>query len=79
MKDIKGVGDVTLEKLKNLDILNISDLINFLPKTYIDMTLPVSLKSVNDGQFSLFKLKIVSVGSIVKTKSGLQFFNAKAE
>ncbi|MEG1985598.1 MAG: helicase-related protein [Clostridia bacterium] len=79
LKDIKGVGDVTLEKLKNLDILNISDLINFLPKTYIDMTLPVSLKSVNDGQFSLFKLKIVSVGSIVKTKSGLQFFNAKAE
>ena len=74
LKDIKGVGPVTLKKLNSLNIHNLSDLMNFLPKTYIDMTTPVSLQSADDGSFALLRLKIISVGNTVRTKRGLNFF-----
>lgn len=79
LKDIKGVGKVTLDKLALLDIFTVSDLLNFLPKTYIDLSAPVPLAEVEDGQFCLLKLKIIKVSSNVRTKNRLNFFKAEAE
>jgi RecG-like helicase len=78
LSEVKGVGKVTLSKLKSLNIQSVSDLLNFLPKTYVDLTSPVSLQEVSDGDYVYLKLKLVKVGHVVRTKSKLQFFNVDA-
>ena len=75
---MKGVGPSTLRKLQSIDVSTVEDLINFLPKTYIDFNSPVSLNDLCDGQFSLIRVRIVKVTRPVKTKNGLSFFTADA-
>ena len=36
LEEVKGVGPSTLRKLQSIDVSTVEDLINFLPKTYID-------------------------------------------
>ena len=36
--NIKGIGDKTLEKLNSLGIYSVMDILNFLPKSYLDFT-----------------------------------------
>ncbi len=78
LEEVKGVGSVTLKKLQSIDVSTVEDLINFLPKTYIDFNSPVSLNDLCDGQFSLIRVKIVKTTRPVKTKNGLNFFTADA-
>ena len=78
LEEVKGVGPSTLRKLQSIDVSTVEDLINFLPKTYIDFNSPVSLNDLCDGQFSLIRVRIVKVTRPVKTKNGLSFFTADA-
>lgn len=78
LADVKGVGDATLKKLKRLDVETVGQLINYLPKSYIDFSNPVTLAEACDGQFSLFRIFIRKVGKVISTKGGLKFFSADA-
>jgi ATP-dependent DNA helicase RecG len=79
LEDIKNIGSVTSSKLAKLNITSVKELINFLPNNYVDLSLPVFIHNVEDGQFCLLKLKVLSVGKIVRTKSKLVFFKVVAE
>ena len=78
LEDVKGVGKASLQKLNKLGIFTADDLIGYLPKSYIDLTKPVSVYDAEDGQFLLLNLKIVKVTGIAKVK-GMSFFKAYAE
>lgn len=78
LEDVKGVGKASLQKLNKLGIFTADDLIGYLPKSYIDLTKPISVYDAEDGQFLLLNLKIVKVTGIAKVK-GMSFFKAYAE
>lgn len=78
LEEVKGVGPQTLKKLQNINVFSVKDLIDFLPKTYIDFNSPVALNDLSDGQFSLIRIRVVKVTRPVKTKNGLAFFTADA-
>ncbi|HKL94134.1 MAG TPA: hypothetical protein VJZ69_02495, partial [Clostridia bacterium] len=53
LTDIKGVGAATVKKLAELGIYKPADLLSFLPKSYIDLKLPVTILETVIGQFSV--------------------------
>ena len=48
LKDIKGVGKVTIEKFKSLGICNIKDLVEYLPSSYVDYSKVYTIDEVKD-------------------------------
>ena len=52
---LKGVGQKTLEKLAKLGISDEMTLLDFLPKTYWDMTKEGDLSSAEHGEYVLLK------------------------
>ena len=59
--NIKGIGDKTLEKLNSLGIYSVMDILNFLPKSYLDFTNVSKLEDIAEGEYSLLKVNIVKV------------------
>ncbi len=78
LEDVKGVGKASLQKLNKLGIFTTDDLIGYLPKSYIDLTKPVSVSDAEDGHFCLLNLKILKVTGVAKVR-GMSFFKAYAE
>lgn len=79
LSDIKGVGPATIEKLSELGIFKPIDLLYFLPKSYIDLKLPVTILETVVGQFSVVYAEILNISEInfkhkrtftIKAKSG---------
>lgn len=78
LDELYGVGPSTLKKLHGLGVDTLKDLVNFLPKTYIDFNLPATLDNLVDGQFSLIKITVAKVTRPVTARSGIKFFTADA-
>lgn len=76
--DIKGVGEKILVKLNKLNINSVDDLVNFLPKSYIDMSKLSNIEDICEGDTVLVKVEIFEIGEIRRTKNGTNFFKAKA-
>ncbi len=62
--EIKGVGEATLKKLKELDIGNVFELFSFLPSKYLDLSEPTSIEYAAAGQTALLEGQVVSVSSV---------------
>ncbi len=62
--EIKGVGEATLKKLKELDIGNVFELFSFLPSKYLDLSEPTSVEYAAAGQTVLLEGQVVSVSSV---------------
>ena len=76
LEDVKGVGAKTREKLNSLGIYEVSDLVNYLPSHYIDLSSSDHIKDVEIGSYALLKVVITCVGAIVRKKKNIQFFKA---
>ncbi|MDD4839499.1 MAG: ATP-dependent DNA helicase RecG [Clostridia bacterium] len=83
LADIKGVGAATIKKLAELSIYTPADVLNFFPKSYIDLKLPVTILETVNGQFSVIKAEILKVSDVnfkhrgsfsIKAKSGNAVF-----
>lgn len=61
LKDLKGVGDKTLEKLNALGINSIDELLQNLPKKFLDMTKISSVNDIVEGEYLLLKVNIIKV------------------
>lgn len=61
LEDIKGVGDKTLEKLNSLGIYSVLDLVENLPKSYLDMTHISATSEIVEGEQLLLKVNITKV------------------
>lgn len=55
LKDIKGVGEASLIKLKKLGVYTTFGLLSLLPTKYIDLKEPVSASETENGQTALLK------------------------
>lgn len=51
---VKGVGDITAEKLHKLGIYTVSDLLNHYPRNYIDFTKQVKIKQLKEKEPASF-------------------------
>lgn len=71
--DIKGVGKTTIAKLESLGINTPQDVIEFLPKTYLDMSCLSVLSDAVSGQYVLLSGKVNKVSNTTRLK-GVQFF-----
>ncbi len=78
LKQLRGVGDVTLAKLKELGINDIADLINFLPFKYMDFNAVGDLTTANNNEEVIFKAKIISVARPFR-RGKLMVFSAYAQ
>ncbi len=76
LKNIKGVGDKTLFKLKKIGIENIDDLVRFMPKFYWDMTKESDLRECDHGDYVLLKGILTRKTKPVKIRGGLSIFKA---
>lgn len=74
---LKGVGQKTLEKLAKLGISDERTLLDFLPKTYWDMTKEGDLSSAEHGEYVLLKGELVKLTKVARVRSGLNFFRAE--
>lgn len=61
LKSLKGVGDKTLVKLNSLGIYSVADLVNYMPKSYLDMTKISTPEQMVEGEYSLLKVTIIKV------------------
>ena len=59
LSEIKGVGKVTEKKLNELNIYTKKDVIERLPRTYVDLTSVTPLSVAMEGQFCIFDAILV--------------------
>lgn len=76
VKYLRGVGSSTEEKLLKLGIRTAEELLDVLPRQYVDLSSSVPLEGAEDGSFCLFDAVVVSKGKVIK-KGKLRFFNAE--
>lgn len=63
--EIKGVGTQTLEKLKKLGIESISDALNFLPKSYLDMSKVSEICQGQVGEYVLLEGEVSKISKVI--------------
>lgn len=66
LKDIKGVGKVTIEKFKSLGIYNLNDLVEYLPASYIDYSIMNTIEEVRDFENVLLYGRVNKINDISK-------------
>ena len=79
LKNIKGVGDKTLFKLKKIGIENIDDLVRFMPKFYWDMTKESDLRNCDHGDYVLLRGVVTKKSKPVNIRRGMSIFKADYE
>lgn len=71
--DIKGVGAKTLEKLNSLGIYTVTDLVENLPSSYLDMTKISTSEDIVEGVPLLLKLNITKVYPMQYSKNKVSY------
>ena len=71
---LKGVGAKTLEKLEALGIRDDRTLLDFLPKSYWDMTKEGDLSGAEHGDYILLKGELTRLTRVARVRAGLNFF-----
>ncbi len=79
LKDIKGVGDKTVETLAALGIESEDDLAFFTPTEYIDLSHPSDLKECSVGDFVLLKLSLTDIKHVKKGRFQLTICYGETE
>lgn len=69
--DIKGVGDKVAQKLNNLGITTVKELVEFLPSSYIDLGKSRQLSDIALGEYALVKVVVSEVLPYRKCKNGI--------
>lgn len=73
---LKGVGAKTLEKLAALGMHDERSLLDFLPKSYWDMTKEGDLSTAEHGDYILLKGEVTRLTKVARVRAGLNFFRA---
>lgn len=84
--ELKGIGDKKKKLLKKINIETLEDLINYIPREYIDRRKKDKIAEVHDGQNANFEVEVVRLPEIrrprrkmsimklaVKDESGIMF------
>lgn len=77
LTELKGVGEKTLQKLAKLGINDERSLLDFLPKSYWDMTKEGDLSTAEHGEYILLKGELVRLTKVARVRAGLNFFRAE--
>ncbi|MGN0789071.1 MAG: ATP-dependent DNA helicase RecG, partial [Christensenellales bacterium] len=76
---IKGVGTKTLSKLNDLGIFSVQDMVDFLPKSYCDMTQSTPIAVLTVGSYALVEGNIVSISKLFRKNRNFNVFSAVLE
>lgn len=77
LTELKGVGEKTLQKLAKLGINDERSLLDFLPKSYWDMTKEGDLSTAEHGEYVLLKGELTKLTKLARVRAGLNFFRAE--
>lgn len=77
LSDVKGIGSVTLEKLKKLNITSTLELLMLMPSKYIKLT-PVPISEIREGYFYTVKATVAGITKKVKLKN-MKLFSVEAK
>jgi ATP-dependent DNA helicase RecG len=77
LTEIKGIGPATAEKLKELGIGSVKALAEYLPTSYIDMSVKTEVADICEGGFYLFSAR-VSVLNSFRHGWHINYFKATA-
>lgn len=79
LTQIKGIGPKKLEKLQELGIESVDDLINYLPAYYENRTVKTNLISAMDGEKQYFELVILTPARTYFVKKNMTITRLKAK
>lgn len=68
---IKGVGPERAKQLASLGIRTVGDALDLFPRTYVDLTSPVKIAALSDGDHAVVRGEIVSAIRSVRTRKGM--------
>lgn len=68
---IKGVGPERAKQLASLGIRTVGDALELFPRTYVDLTSPVKIADLADGDHAVVQGKIVSGIRSIRTRNGM--------
>lgn len=74
--DIKGIGKATIEKLKELNIFSVKELVQYLPAAYVDLTKCTDIVNVQNGGYYLIN-GIIESRTAIKRSRKANYFKAK--
>lgn len=77
LNQVKGVGDATLIKLNKLGINTLSDLIEFFPSSYLDMTKVIDINEAVEGEHAVIRVNIEQVSPVRYIRKGMSIVKAK--
>lgn len=77
LSQLKGVGDATLAKLNKLGINTLSDLIEFFPSSYLDMTKVIDINEAVEGEHAVIRIYIEKVIPVRYIRKGMNIVKAK--
>ncbi len=76
LSQIKGVGAKTLSKLNDLGIFSVQDMVDFLPKSYCDMTRSTPIEALSVGSYALVEGNIISISKLFRKNRNFNVFSA---
>jgi ATP-dependent DNA helicase RecG len=56
LADLKGIGPKIVQKLNNLGIYNIKDMLEYYPRTYVDKSKLSQICDAREGESIAFKV-----------------------
>ena len=77
LRDLRGVGEAVERKLNSIGIYNVGQVLDCLPRQYIDLSLSVPLEGAEDGSFCLFDA-VITDKTLPRKKGNLSIFTASA-
>ena len=75
---LKGVGEKRSLAYERLDVRTPYDLLNHLPRRYIDYTSPISIADAEMGETAVLRLTITSKLPVQRIRSGFSIYKAAA-
>lgn len=79
ISELKGIGPSRTELFGKLGLFTLSDVLNYLPRDYIDGTRIRKTSELSDGETAFLHLKVVKEPTVSRIRKGLSIVNVRCE
>lgn len=71
LTSIKGIGPGRAQQLARLGLFSLEDILNFLPRGYLDYSRPKAIEEIEDGESAAVRICFIGPPRIFRAKSGM--------